>query len=46
MLVAGVAEADEYLHGQAGTNYNKIGDSTYGSDGATCQKIGSQTDCN
>ena len=43
VLNIGFAYAEGYLHGQAGTTYQDIGDTTYGSNGSTYQDIGNTT---
>jgi len=40
---SGVAQAQDYLHGQSGTTYQNIGNTTYGSNGSTSQQIGNTT---
>jgi len=43
VVFSGVAQAEDYLHGQSGTTYQNIGNTTYGSNGSTSQQIGNTT---
>jgi hypothetical protein len=36
-------QTEEFIHGNSGTSYQRIGNATFGSDGTTRQKIGSTT---
>ena len=43
ILTIGMAHAEDYLHGQSGTTYQGIGNTTYRSDGSAVQNIGNTT---
>ena len=43
VMFISAAHAEDYLHGQPGTTYQGIGNTTYGSDGSTSQQIGNTT---
>ena len=37
------AQGQDYIHGQSGTSYQNIGNTSFGSDGSTYQSIGNTT---